>query len=128
MKYLLSTLFLFAMLVGCASPPRVYHTGISKHPHVLTLMREGRYQLEHRYMERPAEMGRWAAVLRDSEMEIIQLHPDDPEQKTQYAYLTDPEENLISLWLYDDIQSILINHIPKSTTANHTARQYLYKR
>lgn len=111
MKVVFFTL-LFVSLVGCSSPPRVYKTGLSKHPHVLTLKPTGSYELEHLFMEQAIETGQWATVRKDSVMEAVLLQPDCPDQKKQYAYLVDPKHNTISLWLHDDMRTLWITHIP----------------
>ena len=127
MKYLLA-ITLCITLIGCAADQRVYDSGIAKHPFVLTLHDDGRYQLEHMFMDKGIELGRWTTVLRDSEMEVVLLQPDDASQKKRYAYLVDPEENPISLRLYDDYQSVLTYHLPASGSSGFTPPSYPYKR
>ena len=127
MKHLF-TIALFTAMVGCGSAPQVYNNGITKHPVILTIEDDGTYQLEHRYADKEIEQGRWAIKMRDSEMEIVLLQPNDSKQKNQYAYLINPKDNLVSLWLYDDMRSIWINHFPKSNVVDTNAGIDRYER
>jgi hypothetical protein len=87
---------------GCAATPcGVYSTGPAKHPLVLTLDANGRYQLSEEFTETPEEHGRWWRIV-DS---VVVLLPDDSSKDERYARVSD--RGWIGLQLSEDLRAAL---------------------
>ena len=87
--------------VGCSSLAGEYSTGPAKHPWVLQLEDDGRYELEKYPRTDEPERGRWVEL----ERRIVILAPDEPATDEHFALVL--ETPILSLRLYPTFRAAL---------------------